>query len=269
MMGALGMFGFLQSRKLPRFPYMAHPLPDADYAAMAAKPGWRAQRFSVAPGIELRGLLREPSTPAGPWIMFFNGNSPHLLSEGQQMLDALCAERGWGGMVWAYRGYDSSGGKPDPEALENDGFKAYSKLLAEQQIRPDSVHLVGFSLGTSVAVAVAARAGQMPPASLTLLAPLTAINLGERTQLRLHRYETSKWLKEIASPVLVIHGARDATLQVENGRAVAEALGSRAKLLVLPEIGHFELPMSPAAQDAIRAFVTLHAAGTAPRSNVP
>jgi len=260
---AFGTFGFLRLRMLPRFPYAAQPLSDTDYLAMASKPGWRAQRLSVAPGIELRGLLREPATSAGPWVLFFNGNSPHMLNEGQQMLDVLCAEHGWGGVVWAYRGFDSSNGTPDSGVLEDDAFKTYSALLTEQKIHATAVHLIGFSLGTDLAAAVAANASQEPPASLTLLAPMTKLYLGERTQLRLHRYETTKWLAGIASPTLVIHGARDATLNVENGRAVARALSSRATFLELPELGHYELPMFPAAQDAMRAFIIQHAAGKA------
>ncbi len=203
--------------------------------------------------------MRQPATPDSPWVLFFNGNSAQMLREGQQVLDALCAQQGWGGAVWAYRGFDSSGGTPDPATLEDDGFKAYSALLAELKIQPDAVHLVGFSLGTSIAAAVAARASGNPPASLTLLAPMTRLYLGERTQLRLHRYETAKWLGRITSPTLVIHGAQDATLGVENGRAVAQALGPRAQLLELPGLGHYELPMSPAAQDATRTFISQHA----------
>jgi uncharacterized protein len=261
---ALGTFGFMRSRMQPRFPYLGQPLPDADYRAMAARPGWRAHQIKVAPGIELRGLLREPATPAGPWVIFFNGNSEHMLAEGQRMLDALCAERGWGGVVWAYRSYDSSGGKPDPARLSDDGFVAYSALLKENHLAPDAVHLVGFSLGTSVATAVAARARQNPPASLTLLAPMTILYMGDRTDLLLHRYETLKWLDEIASPVLIVHGKLDATLKVEGGRTVAETLGSRAQLLELPQLGHYELPMSEGAQNAVRAFISEHQAGKQP-----
>jgi uncharacterized protein len=267
--GALTVFGLLQSRKLLRFSYMASPLSEADYGAMAAKPGWRAYMVDVAPGIRLRGLLRAPARPDAPWVVFFNGNSANMLREGQQMLDALCAERGWGGVVWAYRGYDSSGGAPDPAAAEADAFKAWSALLAEQKLQPSAVHLVGFSMGTGIAAAVAAQAHQQPPASLTLLAPMTAIHLGERTQLRLHRYETSKWLGAIASPVLVIHGTQDATLGVEHGRAVAQALGSRAQLLELPGAGHYELTMLPAVQEAMRDFIQQHMAATSPQPAAP
>lgn len=253
--GALGIAGSLLVRRKSRFPYMAHPLSGADYSAMAGKPGWRAHSLAVAPGVALQGLVREPTTPAQPWILFFGGNSAQVLMESQQVLDALCAERGWGGCVWAYRGFDSSGGAPDPVALQDDALKAYLALLAEQQLQPASVHLVGYSLGTSIAASVAARAQREPPASLILLAPLTRVRVGARTQLRLHSYETGKWLRGIKSTVLVIHGIEDTVLGVEGARAVARGLGSRARLLELPGIGHSDLPFSTAAQEALRAFI--------------
>jgi len=258
--GALAIAGYLRWQERPRFAYIAHPLSDADYSALAARPGWHAQRLIVAAGVELRGLRREPLRPGGPWILFFGGNSQRLLNESQQMLEALCVPRGWGGIVWAYRGYDSSGGGPDPAALTQDGYAAYLNLLSTQKIPPSAVHLVGFSLGTSIAAAVAARAHEAPPASLTLLAPMTVLYMGERAQLRLHRYETMKWLDRIASPTLVVHGTRDATLNVENGRSVAESLGSRAQLLELPELGHKDIMESGAVQDAVRSFIGQHLA---------
>jgi pimeloyl-ACP methyl ester carboxylesterase len=46
--------------------------------------------------------------------------------------------------------------------------------------------------------------------------------------------------RDIACPVLVIHGAEDPILPVANGQAIAEGI-SGAELLVLPGVGH-ELP---------------------------
>jgi pimeloyl-ACP methyl ester carboxylesterase len=249
--------------------YMVRPLAAADYAAMAAKPGWREQRLTVTSGVELRGLRREPARPGGPWILFFSGNSPRMLRESQQILDGLCAEEGWGGVVWAYRGFDSSAGTPDPAALTADGVAAYMQLLTEEKIRPSAVNVVGFSLGTSIAAAVAAQAHQQPPATLTLLAPMTVLYMGERTQLRLDRYETSKWLEQIASPTLVVHGVQDTTLKVEYAQAVVAALGSRAKLLEMPDLGHSDLPMSPQVQAAVRAFISQHRVDVTPKPASP
>jgi pimeloyl-ACP methyl ester carboxylesterase len=262
---ALGALGLLRSRRQPRFPYMAHNLPDADYAALAAAPGWRAHSLGVASGVTLRGLLRDPAVPAGPWILYFGGNSAQALMEGQQMLEALCAGPGWGAAVWAYRGFDSSGGKPHPAALLDDGLAAFRAVVAECGAAPQGVHVIGFSLGTSIAAAVAARARAAPPASLVLLAPLTRIYVGGRLQPRLHAYETTRWLAGIASPVLVVHGVEDTALSVAGARTVAGAVRPRAELLELPGIGHADLPLSAAAQHAMRTFILRHSLRPAER----
>ena len=59
--------------------------------------------------------------------------------------------------------------------------------------------------------------------------------------------------REIACPVLVIHGAEDPILPVENGRALAAGIVGAA-LLVLPGIGHeLPLPEIPGIADRIAA----------------
>jgi len=250
----------LRSRKVRRFPYLCHALAQADYQALASKPGWQARSIEVAPGIRLRGLLRPPTNPnsPGPWILFFNGNSGTMLQESQTVLSGLAPEPTWGEAVFAYRGYDGSDGKPDPQALSEDAWNIYQALLRDEKLSPSSVHLVGFSLGTSLVAAVAARAHDRPPASVTLLAPMTQLNMGEKYQLFLDRYETTKYLDSISGPVLVVHGADDATLPVEYGRAVASQLGDRARLVILPGHGHLDLLSSPTAAQTVRAFIVEH-----------
>ena len=54
----------------------------------------------------------------------------------------------------------------------------------------------------------------------------------------------------------------DVTLPVENGRAVAHAMGSRATLLELPELGHHDVLVAPAVQEAVRVFISQHTAGS-------
>jgi pimeloyl-ACP methyl ester carboxylesterase len=255
---AVAILGYFRLKQQPRFPYMAHALPAASYDAMAARPGWKGETLEVAPGVRLRGLVREPSGPGQPWVLFFDGNSGTMLRDGQEFLDALCADTGWGGAVWAYRGFDSSDGTPDADAFVDDGVKAYGTLLERRGVSPGDVHVVGFSMGTGVAAGVAARAAPHGPATLTLLAPMTVLYHGERTQLLLERHETLKWLPAVTSPVLVIHGLEDATLPVENGRAVATALGARARLVELPGVGHDDVRTAPAAQAALRGFISSH-----------
>src|SRR5260221_10153518 len=144
---------------VPRFQYVGQALRQADYEALGSKPGWRLSVIDRGGGMVLRGLERRAANPASPWILFFEGNSAHLLEEAQRFLDALVDGRDWSAATWAYRGYDGSGGRPDFASLVSDGWQEYEGLMPEERIDRSRIHLVGFSLGPSVAVAIAARAG--------------------------------------------------------------------------------------------------------------
>jgi hypothetical protein len=246
-------------RDVLRFQYVGQPLAQGDYAALATKPGWRLQTTNQGGGVVLRGLERPPSKATSPWVLFFEGNTAHPLAEAQRFLDALVDDRDWGAATWAYRGYDGSGGTPDPTALASDGWHEYERLMTEERVDRSRLHLVGFSLGTSVVASIAARAGGEAPASITLLAPMTELDMVAGRLSRAHRYETLKYLDAIVGPALVVHGSRDAVLGVEGGRLVAARLGARARYVEPPEVGHLDLVGTPAVLDQVRGFIADHA----------
>ncbi len=120
----LGIFGRFFGGKRLRFPYMSGSLPAPEYHALAAKSGWSASEAVVAPGISLNGLVRRPKDPGAPWVLFYQGNDAHLLRVGQEFLSALAADRDWGLAVYAYRGYESSGGETSLTNLAADARRS-------------------------------------------------------------------------------------------------------------------------------------------------
>lgn len=245
-----------RKHRVPCFVYVGKDLPRADFDALAQRPGWQARLLDVSGGARLRGLVRKPSAPDAPWILFFGGNSSHLLEDGVRFLEAVTLGRDWGGAVWAYRGYDGSSGTPDPNALPDDAFAAYSTLVREERARSERVHLVGFSLGSTLASGIAARGTR--PASLTLLAPATELDMRPSDGACRDRFETSKYLDGMTSPALVIHGARDQTLPISGARLIVDRTSPRARLIEHAELGHLELPDAPAVVDEVRDFVAAH-----------
>jgi pimeloyl-ACP methyl ester carboxylesterase len=247
---------FLNARRVRHFAYWSSPLSQSDYDALASRPRWRARSLDVDPGVVLRGLERRPADAHAPWVLYFPGNSTEMLAGAQRFLDALIGDRDWGAAVWAYRGFDSSGGTPDPRVLAEDGWRAAVELTTAEHCGRDRVHLVGFSLGTSVAAAVATRAAGAPFASTTLLAPLTEIDVRPSGWwFGGHRYETLPYLASMPAPVLVVHGGADVVLPVADGRTIASSLGSRARYVEVPGVGHVELLGEARAIDAVREFI--------------
>lgn len=251
--GAAGVasVSLLRGRGLKRFPYQATGLSETAYRALAAKPGWQAVAHEPEAGVRLRGLSRPPRSAGAPWVVFFPGNGGAQLDEAQQFLERLGAERDVGLQVFAYRGFDGSTGVHEAGALQRDALSVLEQLRVT-----GPKHLVGFSLGTSLAVAVGA---QRKVTSVSLLAPLTEIDVGATgltgRLLGGDRYETLRWLPLVTAPLLVVGGARDEVLGVEMAREV-KARATAAKYVEVPAT-HTGVLSDPQALEAVRAFAQL------------
>lgn len=250
----------VRGRGLTSFPYGRPPLDAAAYAALAAKPGWRAVEVPAADsGLSMRGLLRPPREAGRPWVLFFQGNSHRLLAEGQEFLDALAGKEDVGLAVVSWRGFDGSPGDPDRDTLLADA-RAQVRWLRGNGADGAPLHLVGFSLGTMPAVVAALDTQNGPeatrPRSLTLLAPFTALQMCEEGRLRrwltAEDWDLAPLLPAIRLPVLVVHGSADTTLPIEMGRAVARAIPG-AHFVEVPGQGHVPLMQDKQALAAIRA----------------
>ena len=245
----------------PRFIYASVPLSTAAYDGLASRPGWMRSSELVAPGVSLNGLVRRPSRRDAPWVLFFPGNDASQLTTGQAFLERLRGDRDYGLAVYSYRGYDSSGGTPSTESLTQDAYQVLKNLLEREHIDPARLHVVAFSLGGYVAagaVGKAARAGTKV-SSLSTLAAVADMEMGLsfwRQRLVLgDMVETLPLLDDVPGPVLLLHGTADKTIPVEQGRAIAAKLGSRARLQELPGVGHFDINENATAIEAVRAVI--------------
>lgn len=259
---AFGIYSRVFGRPRLRFPYLTEPLAPAIYETLAGAPSWAKAQAKVAAGITLRGLVRAPASQQAPWLLFYPGNDETQLKTGQAFLQRLAGGRDFGLAVFAYRGFDSSDGAPELNTLAQDAPVILQQLCSTAKIRPEQVHVLGFSIGGHFAVhAVASSARQRTPvASLTLLASVDDIVMVRRSLWqRLDAgddYQTRPYLKDIPAPVLVLQGTTDEALNgPDQGRAIAHALGKRAKYVELEGVGHTALLESEAALSEIREFL--------------
>jgi pimeloyl-ACP methyl ester carboxylesterase len=71
-------------------------------------------------------------------------------------------------------------------------------------------------------------------------------------------YETAPFLDSLPAPVLVVMGAKDEALGVQQGQNVARRLGNRARYLELPDAGHVNLMDQAETADAVRSMIASH-----------
>ena len=265
---SLPLYARFFGRKRLRFPYLSRPIPAASYAALAAKPGWSKAEVDVTDGLKLRGLVRPPSSKSKSWLLFYPGNDESQLERGQGFLIRLGGDADLGLAVFGYRGYDASDGKSELAGIRADAPLILQRLCETEGIKPSQVHLAGFSIGGHFAVQAARGAverGQRA-ATLTLLASVDDIVMYQPSRFEKlsagEDYQTRPYLANVPAPVLVLQGAADLTLDgAAQGRAIAQALGERAKYIEFPGVGHVPLLENAAALQATREFIAAHAPG--------
>jgi len=246
---------------LPRFPYACQPLPAPAYDALAARPLWAKTSLAASPDVKLNGLVRRPKVASAPWVLFFPGNDASQLTAGQELLERLAGPRDWGLVVYADRGYDSSGGTPSADTLREDGYGILNGVLTSEGIPPERLHVVAFSMGGYVAAAGVGAAAR----EHKVIASFSTLSAVERMEM-VHSMllarvamgdliETLPLLDDVPGPVLVLHGTEDATLNVSQGRAIAARLGSRAEFRELRGVGHLDMMANEGALEAVRGMI--------------
>lgn len=212
------------------------------------------QRISPAlvnlPGVEERTL----ETPDGarvlvwygrakagyPTLLYFHGNAGSF--EFRQERIRRYMARGIGVYMMTYRGYGGSTGSPSEAHNVADAKLAYDSLAAAG-VAPADIIVYGESLGTGVAVQLAAS---KPVGGVILDAPYTSLvdvaasiypYLPARW-LMTDRYETMTYIAQVTAPLLVLHGENDEVVPVAMGKAVFAAANEPKTLEVIAGAGH-------------------------------
>jgi uncharacterized protein len=158
---------------------------------------------------------------------------------------ALLTAAGFDVLLFDYRGYGRSSGRPSEEGTYSDGRAALACLREQPDVDPSRVFYLGESLGGAIALQLAI---EHPPAGLVLLSSFT----GLREMGRLHYplvpaalvpdvYPSLRRIRQLDAPLLVLHGERDDIVPLSHGRALFEAAPGQKRMHVFPGLGHNDL----------------------------
>ncbi len=177
--------------------------------------------------------------------------------------------RGYQVLLFDYRGYGRSTGRPDEAGTYRDARAAVRALRAQPGLGAAPVVYLGESLGGAVATELALAE---PPAALVLQSTFTSL----REMARLHypfipsalvpdAYPTLDRIARVRCPVLILHGDRDDIVPLGHGQALfARAAGSK-RLDVVRGAGHNDLlTVAGAAYGTTIAAWAREAAGLPP-----
>ncbi len=200
--------------------------------------------FTTDDGERLHGWwVPAPHGQSRGHVLFFHGNAGNI---SHRVVDAqLLAAEGFDVVLFDYRGYGRSSGRPSEEGTYRDGRAALRALRSRPGVDPARVFYLGESLGGGVALALAL---EVPPAGLALRSAFTSVKAMGRLHYPLvpgfivpDAYPSLRRIPALRCPLLVLHGDRDDLVPLGHGQALFAAAPEPKRLEVLPGAGHNDL----------------------------
>jgi uncharacterized protein len=210
-------------------------LPGTPSRALNATPqdiglAYETVRLTTDDGIQLYGWYL-PHPQARGTLLFFHGNAGNI----SHRLDSLAIFHALGlsVLIFDYRGYGRSEGKPNEAGTQRDALAAWRYLSETRREAPRRIVLFGRSLGAALAAWLAARPwpSENGPGALILESGFTSLPdlaaelywwVPARRFTRL-RYATRDYLGQVGCAVLVAHSPEDEIIPYSHGRALYQA----------------------------------------------
>ncbi|MCG3202841.1 MAG: hypothetical protein NFCOHLIN_02727 [Gammaproteobacteria bacterium] len=208
-------------------------------------------------GTRLHGWLVRPRIEAPcPLLIYYGGNSEEVSSyiAQQQALGDRAL------LLMNYRGYGLSHGRPSEAALLNDALLIHDAVATRGDVDARRISVMGRSLGSGVAVHVAAR---RPVRRVVLVTPFDSIvHVAERRYpyvpvrtLLKHPFDSLAHASAIRQPALFITATNDEVIPALHSRILHDAWGGPKRWLQLPGTDHASVAEHAGYWPAITTFL--------------
>ena len=179
--------------------------------------------FKTSDNFELKGWFHLKNSNKKT-ILFLHGNAGNLDNRIDKLNSLGSMEINF--LIIAWRGYSGNLGSPSEVGLYKDALGAI-KWLNEKGISNDQIVLYGESLGTAIATEVGQNKNF---AGIILEAPFTSmVDMGQKIYpifpvrfLLKDKYESKNKIKNLKSPILVLHGRKDKIVPFYMGEKIFE-----------------------------------------------
>ena len=254
LVGYLGVAGlvWLAQESLMFYPRAAAPVP-------SAPAGWRIEEvaFTTRDGTVLAGVLARPAGDKTALVIYYGGNAEEVTSF------ATTAPQAYGEravLLVNYRGYGASGGRPSEKALISDALEMFDWAARRDDIDRDRIAVHGRSLGSGVAVQVAAA---KPARCVVLTSPFaSALEVAKEvypwlpiSMLMRHPFDSAAYAPKLRAPALFLMGDADTLIPKHHSERLADLWGGPAERVSFEGFGHNDLDMNPRYTVAIRSFL--------------
>ena len=237
-----------------RLIFYRQPMAEAQRSAVEQRfPAARSVFHSAADGTRLHAW-HVPGQ--GPLLIYFGGNAEEV----SWMLERAGETPGAGWLLVDYRGYGSSAGTPSEKTLVADALVWFDLATALPGVDKERILAFGRSLGSGVAVQLAA---QRPVRALILVAPYDSLAAVARHyywylpvdwMLR-HRFDSDLLAPGLKQPLLALIAERDEVIPPAHAEALFKAWGGPKRRVLLAGAGHNSTDTHPLFWDEVRRFI--------------
>ncbi|HUQ28842.1 MAG TPA: alpha/beta fold hydrolase [Usitatibacter sp.] len=208
-------------------------------------------------GTTLAGLLARPETGKPPLVIYFGGNAEEVTAYAPQTPATYGARAA---LFINYRGYGASGGHPGEAALVSDAAQIHDWAARRADLDTSRIALHGRSLGTGVAVQLAAA---RPVRCVVLTSPFaSALDVAREmypwlpvSWLLRHPFDSGAHAAKLRAPVLILSGSADTLIRPHHSDRLAKLWGGEVERVSFEGFGHNDIDLHPGYAKAIRAFL--------------
>jgi len=243
--------------------FYRQPLSDARRAEVVRRfPAASEITISSADGAKLHGwLVRPHGAERVPLVLYYGGNAEEV----SHMLEAIGDPvRGdTPGVAWLllnYRGYGASEGSPSERSLVADALAQYDHASSLPGIDPARVFAFGRSLGSGVAVQLAAH---RPVRAVILVSPYDSIAAVAKRYywylpvdwLLKHRFDSIGLAPHMKQPLLCFIAERDDVIPPDHAEKLFAAWAGPKRRVLLGGAGHNTTDGTAGFWPAVQAFL--------------
>jgi fermentation-respiration switch protein FrsA (DUF1100 family) len=222
-------------------------LKDADY---------RDIFFRTTDGLKLHGWFLKSKEESKGTILFLHGNAENISTHVNNVL--WLVKNGFDVLIFDYRGYGESEGRPTLKGVHIDAEAALDTLFNLPYTKKNRVIVFGQSLGGAIAVYTVANSSHKDSVNALIIDSafygyrlIAREKLADLILTRLFKYPLSflvsdyyspvKWIKSVSPvPVLIIHGDNDKIVPVHHSTMIFNEASAPKDIWILKGKGHIE-----------------------------
>jgi fermentation-respiration switch protein FrsA (DUF1100 family) len=226
---------------------------------LESRPALRANveevTITAADGVKLRGWFVRGGAPA-PLLIYFGGNAEEVSG----LIEVEHGFAGWSLLLVNYRGYGESEGRPGERELLADALSVYDYAPRRSDVDPARIVAMGRSLGSGVAVHLAA---ERPLRGVILVSPYDSLVAVAKRHypflpvplILRHRFDSLARAPRVHASLLCVVATEDRVIPPSHSRTLFDAWGGPKTWREVPGTDHNSIAGEPRYWSSIDDFL--------------